>query len=67
MPLADVLEPLQGVEQLVVGIGPEGGLTAAEVSSAGLPHATLGRTVLRTETAALVAVAAIRYQQGLMS
>lgn len=44
---------------LVVGIGPEGGLTAAEVEAAGLPAVSLGPTVLRTETAALVAVAAI--------
>jgi len=48
-----------GADTLVVGIGPEGGLTEAEVEVSGLPAASLGPTVLRTETAALVAVTAI--------
>ncbi len=57
-------EPLRavlptGAESLVVGIGPEGGLTQAEVEASGLPAASLGHTVLRTETAALVAVTAV--------
>lgn len=46
-------------DALVLGIGPEGGLTAGEVEATGLPAATLGPTVLRTETAALVAVTAV--------
>ena len=66
-PLQEVLAAVGRPERLVVGIGPEGGLTPAEIAAAGLPHATLGPTVLRTETAALVAVAAIRFQQGLMA
>lgn len=45
--------------ELILGIGPEGGLTADEVAAAGLPAATLGPTVLRTETAALVAASAV--------
>lgn len=44
---------------LVLGIGPEGGLTEDEVLATGLPAASLGPTVLRTETAALVAVTAV--------
>lgn len=60
----DATQPLRAVlpsdtETLVVGIGPEGGLTEAEVEVSGLPPASLGPTVLRTETAALVAVTAI--------
>lgn len=47
------------VGDLLLGIGPEGGLTAAEVAAAGLPAASLGPTILRTETAALVAATAV--------
>jgi 16S rRNA (uracil1498-N3)-methyltransferase len=47
------------VDALVLGIGPEGGLTRAEVDATGLPTATLGPTVLRTETAALVAATVV--------
>jgi 16S rRNA (uracil1498-N3)-methyltransferase len=67
VPLREVLAALGTPAELVVGVGPEGGLTPKEVQAAGLPHATLGPTVLRTETAALVAVAAVRYEQGLFS
>lgn len=45
--------------ELFLGIGPEGGLTGAEVEGSGLPAATLGPTILRTETAALVAASAV--------
>ena len=51
----------------MIGIGPEGGLTTDEVAAPALPDATMGPTVLRTETAALVALSAIRYHLGLMS
>lgn len=51
---------------VVVGIGPEGGLTPEEVHGVPLREASLGPTVLRTETAAVVAVAAVRYHFGLM-
>jgi 16S rRNA (uracil1498-N3)-methyltransferase len=44
--------------ELVLAIGPEGGLTPEEVAACGLPAATLGSTILRTETAALAAAAA---------
>lgn len=57
-------EPLRAVldleaDELVLGIGPEGGLTAEEVAATGLPAAGLGPTILRTETAALVAASAV--------
>jgi 16S rRNA (uracil1498-N3)-methyltransferase len=54
------------VDALTVAIGPEGGLTADEVAATGLVDASLGTTILRTETAALVAVAAVRFHYGLM-
>jgi 16S rRNA (uracil1498-N3)-methyltransferase len=53
VPLRRVLDVT--APRLVLGIGPEGGLTAEEVRRTGLPDASLGPTVLRTETAAIVA------------
>jgi 16S rRNA (uracil1498-N3)-methyltransferase len=65
----DATVPLRAVlpddaADLVLGIGPEGGLTADEVTAAGVPAASLGPTVLRTETAALVAAAAVLTLRG---
>lgn len=51
-------------DELVLAVGPEGGLTPAEVQACGLPAASLGPTVLRTETAALVAASAVLYHLG---
>ena len=48
-------------------IGPEGGLTREEVSaliSLGAVAVTLGTLVLRTETAALAALAIVRHLDG---
>jgi 16S rRNA (uracil1498-N3)-methyltransferase len=56
-PLRAVLD--LDADELVLGIGPEGGLTADEVAATGLPAATLGPTILRTETAALVTASAV--------
>lgn len=53
--LSTVLGDLTAVDDLLLGVGPEGGLTADEVTATGLPAARLGPTVLRTEHAALVA------------
>lgn len=64
--LRNALDAVGDTATLTIGIGPEGGLTAEEVAACGLPHACLGTTILRTETAALVAVAAVRYHYGLM-
>jgi 16S rRNA (uracil1498-N3)-methyltransferase len=64
-PFRDALENLpREASEIVVGVGPEGGLTSGEVAAAGLPAVTLGQTILRTETAALVAVSAILYAVG---
>lgn len=48
-------------------VGPEGGLSEAEVRAAraaGFEAVTLGRRILRTETAALAVLAAVRFFQG---
>jgi 16S rRNA (uracil1498-N3)-methyltransferase len=50
-----------------VVIGPEGGMEAAEVErlvELGAVPVTLGPTILRTETAAIVAVALVSYELG---
>ena len=57
-------KPYQTVSVLT---GPEGGLEAAEVeqaSQAGLQVCTLGKRILRCETAPLCALAAIMYDSG---
>lgn len=49
-----------GVGSVVVVVGPEGGITDEELVALGPQHAVrLGRTVLRTSTAGVAAVAAI--------
>lgn len=47
------------LDALVLAVGPEGGLTDEEIAACGLLPASLGPTILRTETAALVACAAV--------
>ena len=59
-PLADV--PLAGAESIIVVVGPEGGISEAELealAAAGAVPTVLGPTVLRTSTAAAVALGAI--------
>lgn len=58
--LRDVLESLPQEAEIVLAVGPEGGWTVNELHSfhqAGWTSASLGRTVLRTETAAIAATA----------
>ncbi|MGH8932679.1 MAG: RsmE family RNA methyltransferase [Egibacteraceae bacterium] len=66
-PLSD-LWPLGNADeiagQIVLAIGPEGGLTPDEVTATGLPHASLGPTILRTDTAALVAASIVLHRLG---
>jgi 16S rRNA (uracil1498-N3)-methyltransferase len=54
-PLGSVLADVADPAEITLGVGAEGGLTPEEVEAAGLPAASLGPTILRTETAALVA------------
>ncbi|HTJ28165.1 MAG TPA: 16S rRNA (uracil(1498)-N(3))-methyltransferase [Candidatus Limnocylindria bacterium] len=64
-PLRDVFDDaLPRATSVLVVIGPEGGLAADEVErarAAGAEAISLGRRILRTETAALVVLAAILY------
>jgi 16S rRNA (uracil1498-N3)-methyltransferase len=58
--LRDVLESLPQEAEIVLAVGPEGGWTIAELESfhqAGWTSASLGKTVLRAETAAIAATA----------
>ena len=58
--LRDVLEALPQEAEIVLAVGPEGGWTVDELQSfhqAGWTSASLGRTVLRAETAAIAATA----------
>jgi 16S rRNA (uracil1498-N3)-methyltransferase len=67
-PLRDVFErELPGASSVLVVIGPEGGFAADEVAraaAAGAVAISLGRRIVRTETAALVVLAAILYACG---
>jgi 16S rRNA (uracil1498-N3)-methyltransferase len=66
----EATEPLRAVpfedvaEQVTVGVGPEGGLTAHEITITGLPAVRLGPTILRTETAGVVAAALVLHRLG---
>lgn len=65
--LKTVLEAHPQAKSVLVIIGPEGGLAAGEVeaaTAAGAFSVSLGRRILRTETAGLVALAAILYASG---
>jgi 16S rRNA (uracil1498-N3)-methyltransferase len=67
-PLRDVLEhDLDGVTSVLIVIGPEGGFAHDEVAracAAGATAVSIGRRILRTETAALVVVSALLYARG---
>jgi 16S rRNA (uracil1498-N3)-methyltransferase len=68
LPLAAALAELTpDAARLLVVVGPEGGLTDDEVglfTTAGARAISLGPRVLRTETAALVAVVQILFARG---
>lgn len=61
----DILDNLQPNQRIAVFIGPEGGFSEDEISLAkdcGLLPITLGKRILRTETAGLTVLAWIMYQ-----
>src|SRR5713101_3300129 len=65
-PLRKVLNGQQATKA-TLAIGPEGGWTDAEFAAAqscGFLEASLGRLILRTETAVIVALAAVNYALG---
>jgi 16S rRNA (uracil1498-N3)-methyltransferase len=58
---------LQSARRVLVVIGPEGGFTHAEADAAraaGAAIVSLGRRILRTETAALAILAVLAYESG---
>ncbi len=62
-PLREVLSGAHA-QEICLAIGPEGGWTDAEVAAAlknGFREASLGREILRTETAVIAALAVVRY------
>ncbi len=68
VPLRDVLPGLlRGAAGVLIAIGPEGGFAHEEVEQArawGARPVSLGKRILRTETAGLVACSAILYAAG---
>jgi 16S rRNA (uracil1498-N3)-methyltransferase len=63
-PMRSALAPSAGVSAAALAIGPEGGWTDEEVQAArtaGFVEASLGNTILRTETAVLAALAVLRF------
>jgi len=66
-PLADFHETLAGTPPVALAVGPEGGLTDAEIdlaTKAGFEEVSLGPLVLRTETAALALLAIVGHLSG---
>lgn len=62
-------EQTGGVPRFLVVVGPEGGFTekeVAEAEAAGCRSVSLGKRILRTETAAMVALTCILYEIGEM-
>lgn len=68
LPLRECLGPLiEGANRVLVVIGPEGGLTHAEVDAAraaGAVTISLGSRILRTETAGLVVCSVLLFASG---
>jgi 16S rRNA (uracil1498-N3)-methyltransferase len=65
--LKSLLSGLQANQPVTIAIGPEGGWTAAELDAlnrAGFVPASLGMRILRSETAAMAAMAAVVYEFG---
>jgi 16S rRNA (uracil1498-N3)-methyltransferase len=61
----DIIGGLKGGEKIAVFIGPEGGFDESEINLAielGMKPITLGRRILRTETAGMTVMAWIMYQ-----
>ena len=60
-------EEAGGISELLLIIGPEGGISEGELEQArqaGAVPVSLGRRILRAETAGLVAISAIFYETG---
>jgi 16S rRNA (uracil1498-N3)-methyltransferase len=69
LPLSQAVAALEPTRPLALIIGPEGGLSRTEVTALtgkGARPVTLGRLVLRTETAALAALTVVRHLDGVL-
>ncbi len=67
-PVKQVLQGNRSATEIFVIIGPEGGLSAKEAAlaqDAGFHPVSLGRNILRTETAALAVLSMIQYEYGM--
>lgn len=67
--LSQAVRALAADQPIALVIGPEGGFSGEErkqLASAGSQSVTLGRLVLRTETAALAALSVVRHLDGLL-
>lgn len=65
--LKEVLQKAGKLTEVILLIGPEGGISKDEVAmvqAAGMKAVSLGKRILRTETAGLATVAAILYETG---
>jgi 16S rRNA (uracil1498-N3)-methyltransferase len=63
----EILSDLRNIKNIVLLIGPEGGFSKKEVSSAvrnGFTEVSLGPRILRTETAPIAALSIIQYELG---
>jgi len=63
-PLREILQAEPPSKQAALAIGPEGGWTEAEFAAAqasGFREASLGKQILRTETAVVAALASLNY------
>ncbi|MCS7187720.1 MAG: 16S rRNA (uracil(1498)-N(3))-methyltransferase [Armatimonadetes bacterium] len=68
-PLREVVQSQQNVNHVAIMVGPEGGFDPSEVATAqqkGAQVVSLGKRILRTETASIVAVALVLYELGLL-
>jgi 16S rRNA (uracil1498-N3)-methyltransferase len=66
-PMREALANAKGVASAALATGPEGGWTDDEIKaarSAGFLEASLGDTILRTETAVLASLAILRFAAG---
>lgn len=65
--LKKALSEIQNMEDILLIIGPEGGIAGKEIKAAelaGVQAFSLGNRILRTETAGLVSATAILYETG---
>jgi len=68
--LQEIFHPSHPIDSALILIGPEGGFSGGEVAdaiSAGFQPVTLGRRILRAETAVIAAVSVLQHKLGNLS